>query len=448
MKLKPLESINRLFENKRFLVAFSLICAVIFWLIIDISENPTREITVSDMSISVADRTDDNGDVLMVLGDSERKVSVTVSGPGYIVSNVTKNDIKLSVVSYSDVNRPGTYVLNLTASVDVSGCRITEISPSYLKVDYDYDSSADIPIEVDMSDFRQLLPADREIYKSSLRVDSDGSELAALSVSGPSEVIGSIAKVSVKPILSSDTAPDTQNFQPTLTFLDTLGNPVDASQLVYSGDIYIRAVVYKVAEVTLKPTFTNLPSCYSSSDSGLPPYTLYNYSETAKSKETVTTVKIRGPVEAVDRHIAEGLELSPIDFMKVTADNTSFNAAFKLDDGVEVIDGTEEITVSLDLGRLYTTELKVSPSDIEFSGLPVGLSATSTITNKTITVKLCYDRDKTKKIAASDIVLTVDLSGITTASSVTKPITVTTTDKSIYAWSTLIDPGETIVEIK
>lgn len=448
MKLKPLESLNKLFGNKNFLVVFSLVCAVIFWLVIDISENPSRDVTLSDLTVTVSDRTDDNGEVLMVIGENKQEVSVTVSGPGYIVSNVTKNDINVSVVSYADVTRPGTYVLNLTATVDVSGCSISKISPSYLKVDYDYDSKADIPIEIDTSEFRQVLPADREIYKSSLRANSDGTELSALSVAGPSEIIGSIAKVLVTPVVPADVTADTQNFKPNLKFLDTLGNEVDSSQLEYNGDIYIRTVVYKVAEVALKPTFVNLPNCYSSSASGLPPYKLYNYNESAKSKDTVESVKIRGPVEVVDRHIADGLELSPIDFMQVSSGNTSFNVSFRLDDGVEVVDGTEEITVSLELGRIYSTELKIDPKDIRFVGLPDGLVATSAITNKTINVTVCYDRDKTKRVTASDVVLTVDLSDIATASSVTKAITVSTVSNDIYAWAVSVDPYETIVEIK
>lgn len=448
MKRNPVNAVNRLFGNKKFLVAFSLICAVVFWLIIDITENPTREITISDITVQVSDRTDDKGDVLMVIGENEREVSVTISGPGYIVSNVSKSDISVSVVSYADVNRPGTYVLNLTASVDVSGCQISKISPSYIQVVYDYDTAAEVPVETDMTEFLHLLPADREIYKSSLKADSDGADINNLSITGPSEVIGSIAKVRVTPVLSGEIVPDTQNFSAVLEFFDILGNPVDSSQLVYNTDVYVRAVVYKVAEVPLTPTFANLPICYSSKDNGLPPYTLYSYNEKSRVRDTVTSVKVRGPVETVDVLLTSGLKLSPINFMQVTPGNTSFNGSFILDEGVEVVDGTEEITVSLNLGRLYTTELEIEPSRIRFAGLPAGLTANSAITNKTIRVKVCYDRDKIRRVTADDIILTVDLTGITTPSSVTKPINVTASSADIFAWAVSIDPAETNIEIK
>lgn len=448
MKHNPFSTLNKLFDNKRFMVAFSIFCAVVFWLIIDISENPTREITLSDITVTISDQTDDKGALLKVIGENERDVAVTISGPGYIVSNVTKKDISVSVVSYADVNRPGTYVLNLTANVDVGGCQISKISPSYIKVDYDYDTMAEIPVEVDVTAFQQYLPADREIYKSNLKSNADSAEITALSVTGPSEVIRSIAKVVATPVLPSEVTPDTQNFNASLVFCDSVGNPVDASELEYNTDIYVRAVVYKVAEVSLLPTFSNLPSCYASQDSGLPPYTLYSYNERSRTNEVVTKVTVRGPVETVDSLVTAGLKLSPIDFMQVTPGNTSFNVSFLLDEGVEVVDGTEEITVSLKLGSLKTTEISIDSSQIKYIGLPEGMTASSAITNKAIKVVICYDYDKTRRVTADNIVLTVDLTGITTPSSVTKPITVVTSSPNIYAWATSIDPADTIVGVK
>ena len=448
MKFNPIGIINRWFGNKKFLAAFSLVCAVIFWLVIDITENPTREITVTDLKVSVANQTDDNGSVLMALGNTEREVSVTVSGPGYIVSNVTKNDINVSVVSYSDVNRPGTYVLNLTASVGVSGCQISKISPSYIQVDYDYDTATEIPVEIDVSGVQNVLTVDREIYKSSLKSNADGVDIPMLHISGPSEVVSSVKKIVAVPKLPTVVLPETQNCETELKFYDSLGNLVDSSQLVYNRDIYVRVVVYKVADVGLKPTFENLPLCYSTNSTGLPGYSLYRYSDKAKAREKMTTVKVRGPIDTVDGLLTSGLSLSAIDFMKVTSNNTSFNVSFILPDGVEVVDGTEEVTVDLKFGRLTTANIELEPSKIQFIGLPQGMTANSVITNKTIKIKVCYDRDKTIRVSAKDFQLTVDLTGITTSSNVTKPIKVSTSSASIYAWAISVNPAETNIEIK
>ena len=449
MKFNPVSFIAKLFDNKKFLMAFSLICAVIFWLVIDITENPIREVTISDIQITIKNQMDDNQNELKVVSEYNDNLSVTVSGPGYIVTTVKKEDIIVTVKPSTDVNKPGTYTLDISATVNVTDCNVVKLSRNYLTVVYDYDTSAEIPVEIDTSKFQEMLPQDCEIYRSFLKNDADGTELPTISVTGPSGVVSAIKKAVVTPIIPEGTAPGSQSLEGTILFI---GNDdktaVDASQLVYNTDTLVRVIVYKVADVPLKPTFTNLPLCYSSLQGGLPSYELRRYNGNARANEVLTHVKVRGPIEVMDELVKNGLSLSPIDFTKVKADNTSFNVSFVLENGVEIVDGTEEITVALKLGSLRTTTVEIAPSKIKFIGLPAGLTASSSL-SKSIKVTVCYDRDKTTAAQAkSGIVLTVDCTGITTPSSVTKPVTVTTSSNKVFAWANSITPAETVVEIK
>ena len=448
MSFHPLKFIRRLFDNKKFLVAFSLVCAVIFWLVIDITENPIREVTISDIQITVSNQRDDNGTELKVVSEYDDHLSVTVSGPGYIVSTVQKEDIIVTVKPSTDVNKPGTYTLDISATVNVTDCSVVKISQPYITVVYDYDTAAEVPVEINTAAFQQLLPQDREIFRSFLKNNADGAELSNLKVTGPSEVIGLIEKAVVTPTVPDDTTPESHSFEGTPVFFDKSGKVVDASQLVYNTDTVVRVIVYKVTDVPLKPTFTNLPLCYSSLEGGLPYYELKRYNGNARANETLTHVKVRGPVEVMDELVKTGLSLSPIDFMQVNADNTSFNVSFVLENGVEIVDGTEEIIVKLNLGSLRTTTVEIDAKNIKFIGLPEGLSASSSLT-KPIKVTVCYDRNKTTATKAKNgIVLQVDCSGVTNASSVTKPIMVTTSSKDVYAWATSITPNETTLVVK
>ncbi len=449
MNFHPITYIKKLFDNKKFLMTFSIICAVIFWLVIDISENPTREVTISDIQITVSNQRDDNGNELKVVSEYDDILSVTVSGPGYIVTTVKKEDINITIKPSTDISKPGTYTMDISAAVGVTDCTVVKVSQTYLTVVYDYDTAAEIPVEIDTTAFQQILPQDREIFRSFLKNNADGAEMSSINVTGPSEVIGSIQKAVVTPTVPADATPESHSFEGTLVFYDNEGKPVDASQLVYNTDTYVRVVVYKVADVPLKPTFTNLPLCYSSSDKGLPPFELKRYNGNARASEQLQTVKARGPVEVMDELVKTGLKLSPIDFMQVKADSTSFNVSFMLENGVEIVDGTEEVTVELKLGSLRTTTVDISPSSIKFVGLPDGLTAGSAITNKAIRVTVCYDRNETSATSAKNgIVLMVDCSGITTPSSVTKPITATTKSKDVFAWAIAISPIETTVVVK
>ena len=204
INLNPASMIGKLFENKKFLVAFSVVCAIVFWLVIDITENPSRDITFSDIPVTVAEQADDNDRVLIPIGNYVNNVSVTVNGPGYLVSTVSKDDIKVSVKSYADVSEPGTYMLTLTASVSKTDCEVVSITPPYIQVVYDYNTATEIPVEVDVSELNSFLAEGCEIdtAKSKLRSEADGSEITTLSIKGPSEIISSIKKVVAKPIVS------------------------------------------------------------------------------------------------------------------------------------------------------------------------------------------------------------------------------------------------------
>lgn len=450
MKFSPMKFLSKLFDNKKFLVAFSICLAIVFWLVIEITENPSRDIVLSGVPITLAEQTDDNENVLAPVGEYNKEVTVTVSGPGYLVGTVTKDDVTVTVSSYAEVTKPGSYVLNLTASTSKNGCTISKISPSYVQVTYDFDTSADIPVEIDTTEFQQYVNTDCEIYKSSLKNNSDGAEITALTVTGPSEKVGSIEKVVIKPDLTTaeggQVGSVTSNFKGNTVFYDAAGNEVDALGLTYNLDTYVRIVVYKTADVKLVPTFSNLPDYFKNGESGLPPYTLKVYDELQKKYETVTEVTVKGPIDTIDGLVVSGLQLSPIDFSKVTPNTKSFNVSFVLAEGVEVVDGTEEVTVTLDLGTLRTKTVTVQPSAIKFQGLPANLTASSSY-KMGIKVVVCGKYAVIRNINANNISVVVDCTGITAATVETKPLKVSVSGGA-EAWINSCDPAEVSVTIK
>lgn len=450
--INPMSRINRLFDNKKFLIAFSLVCAIVFWLVIDITENPSRDVTFSDIPITISEQTDDDDKVLVPLGEYTKSVSVTVNGPGYIVSTVSKDDISVSVKSYAEVSKPGTYVLTFTATVSKNDCEVINISPSYVQVVYDYNTSAEIPVEVDASEYLPYLGEGCEIdaAKSKLRNNSDGSEISSLSVTGPSEIISMINKVVAKPVLfNPEVSSDSQNFKDVeLVFYDAMGNEVDSSSLEYSRDHYIRAVVFKRASVSIVPTFVNTPACYAQSESGKPPYILYRNDERAKSKTAIETIEVKGPAEKINLLISEGLKLSPIDFAQIKKNENSFICSFILEEGVEIVDGTEEVIVELDFGGKLSVSKEISfdPSMIKTVNTG-GKNFTVNFTG-TIKIKLCGNADDIKKIKEEHITLTVDCAvGEIPANGEDKPITVTV-DPKYRAWMIEINKPNVNIIVK
>lgn len=455
MKFEFLNGFKKLFDNKKFLVAFSVVLAIVFWLVIEITENPSRDITLSDVPVTLIEKQDDNNNKLVPVGDYNDKVTVMISGPGYIVGTVSKDDVTVSVKSYKDVEKPDRYTLLLEATVGKNGCTAVP-SPNFIEVTYDYILEADIPVEIDVSELDKQLTGDTankysdlHIERSVLKNEADGAELPTLKISGPSEVVSKVAKVKIKPDLKVKAFErKTDNFEEfTLEFLDKDSKPIvdqDASLLTYNTETYVRVVVYKTAEVQLKPTFINKPGSYDADE--IPNCSLKIFNEINNKYEAISSVKVKGPIDAVDSLISNGLLLSPIDFTKVTPGNTKFNVSFVLADGVSVVDGTEEITVSLNIGTVRQKTVTVDPSRIQFYGLGEGMTATTSY-KKGISVTVCGRYAVLSTVNADDIVISVDCTGMAAASSGTKPLTVTITG-SVEAWAVSINPVDINVTVK
>ncbi len=443
INLNPVSWISKLFDNKKFLVAFSIICAIVFWLIIDITENPSRDITFSEIPVSLSEQKDDDENVLIPIGEYTRSVKVTVNGPGYIVSTVSKDDITVSVKSYSEVSEPGTYVLTLSATVDKNDCEVVSISPSYIQVVYDYNVTKDIPIEIDASEY---LAEGCEMDALKSKFKGGESEITTLTVTGPSEFVSPIEKVVVKPVLATGTLlAETQtinNFK--LEFFDALGNRVDSSMLEYDvAGHSLRVVVLKRATVNIVPTFVNTPAYYMQSESGIPNFKLFRNDERTKAKTEITQVEVKGPADKINYLIENGLKLEPIDFETINNTNgRTVVRSFILEKDVEVIDGTESIIVELDFdGNLSTSkEFSINPADIKL--INKGDSNMQVNYTGTIKVKLCGNAADIKKIKVSDITLTVDCSA---DSNEEKPIIVTVNAK-YRAWKVYINKTHVVVK--
>ena len=89
-------SVSKWMHNKKVVMTVSLVCAIIFWGIINVSESPniTRDIHNVPVVISLEGTAAKDVFDLDVVGGEERTVTVTVSGPRYIVAGLTAEDIE------------------------------------------------------------------------------------------------------------------------------------------------------------------------------------------------------------------------------------------------------------------------------------------------------------------------------------------------------------------
>lgn len=393
-------NLSKLFFNKKFLVTFSIVFAFLIWLGIYINENPTRETTIKNIPISIsANKTvEDLG--LDIVGSVDQTVSVTISGPNYIVSAVSAGDI-LVEAKIPNVTSPNEYDLELVATKNgKSGYTIVGVTPSTVKVKFDYFETKTFDVEAIAIG---ASAADIEGYE----VKNAQASMPTIEIRGPKSVVEKINKVQavsqVNKVLDK-----TENFENAeLRLLDFEGYAItDIAHLTYNNEalssikLSVTVPIYKKVTLPVTPVFSNIPDGYSQ---GVP----YTLSE--------SSVVVEGSPDIIDT-LTE-IKLKAIDFANIKSDNVSFEAALDLPTAVYSAENLETVTVTLSLGKLREREFNVN--EFVGEGLMSGLSATfEPIKN----VKICGQRAAINKLSSNDLYAVADLSNVTTTGSHTASV--------------------------
>lgn len=368
--------IHKLFQNDRFVAIFSLSVALIVWLVISISENPQRTITVTGVPLTV----DVQGTLVETLGmevvskDHPETVNVVVSGPSYIVSSLKGSDMSVSA-SLAKVTKSGRFTLELNANRNSSktGYEILSVSPGTVDVTFDFVDTKTfniIPSALGVSASEGLV-AEKPTF-----VDASKS---SITISGSREVLSKISRVEAV-ARANETLSETTIFDATLKFYDVDGEEVDVSILDVPFDtVEITVPIFKEKLLSVKfgenlsTAFKNIPKSFSSNK-----------------------VLVRGEPHEIDE--LESVTLSDIDISQIPKESIgksafAYTPEFLLPSTVKVV-GADEFKVTLNLST-YTTK-EISVKTVIYKGLSEGLKASVSGTNNITVCVLWNDAYKVK----------------------------------------------------
>lgn len=144
---KPWSGVTLL--RKIMLVLISLLCAMLLWGYVLMSQNPDRTKAFSGVSVALesgseADLLSKNLMVYGNIADILKDVTVTVSAPMKDVTKLTANDIN-ATVNFNDVHDPG--VTRLTVRATSSSGAVINIDPAYFDVEIEQIVSRSIPVD-------------------------------------------------------------------------------------------------------------------------------------------------------------------------------------------------------------------------------------------------------------------------------------------------------------
>lgn len=384
-KLKNLNpfALKKLLYNKKFIIPLSIFLAFVLWLVIITQENPIRERSFTNLTLSVnLENTFASENSMNIVGDlSSQKVSVVVRGPSYVVSSLRSEDISV-YVSAASVDEPGVYTLDVMATRSSTNYEVLSVSPSTVKVEFDYFDTKEFTVKADAKGATAVegLIAEAGIVS--------GIEGDVLKVTGPRSKVNKIASVvatcDVNRVLSQ-----TETFDAEINLLDEEGKKISLQNITVNAEnVKVKVPISKKKTVSVVADFANLPV-------GFDKYSIKYAVDHPK-------VDIIGNPETIDK--ISQITLSAIDISQISLSNKEFEVTPKLPEGVRFVDNYEIFKVTINTTGYI--EKTIAVTNVKAVNLKSGLKSTQ---SQIKIVKICGPRAAVNKITADMITAQVDL---------------------------------------
>lgn len=340
-------SIGKLIYSKRFTVAFSIIFAFVFWLIITLIQNPirTKSFTNINVTVPISDNAFLTEEKLNIVSDfSQQTFSVVVSGPNYLVSSLTTDDFVL-VASLDEVTAAGTYSLRVTGVTNSSksGYNFVSVTPSTVDITFDYIDTKEFSVKPTVTDvvvengYVADIPVLTKTEHNQIEITGPRAiinQIKTVSAVAKGDAAKKLEKTAVYPasiILYNEEGSMLYTYANDGSVYDASGNLIKNNQLtlsIKSSEVSITQPVYKETAVPLTAVFTNLPKGMTSD------MVVYSI-----NPSKIAVISADPPIE---------ISLDPVDWRTFTRLNEDTIARVNLPDGVKTTKAIGNITITVD----------------------------------------------------------------------------------------------------
>lgn len=395
MKKKKL-SLNKLFQNNKFLIILSLVISTITWVYMSMGTTNDTSVTISNIPIQIElpDQLVNNG--LQVFSDTEQTATVTVTGSRAVLGSISTKDITVTAAT-NGIDSAGTYQISLSAVKTNPSANfqiISTVTPSNVNVIVDYLRETSFPIQ------ENVVYKVADGYYASTSLASKN-----ITVSGPQTEIAKIAKVSASAELDG-ILDDSTSATADILLYDKTGNRISTDLLKMEfGTVEASISVLPEKTVKVVPEFMNKPK-------GL------NLGDDMLSVEP-SEILLAGPKKVLDN--TKSIKLESIDFATLSNKRYEYN-----DQGINIptdcknISNSTAAKVVLDLSSLSKKTYTVD--SFKVSGLSSEYKADVTQTNMSVTV--IGSKKELENLKSSDIECIIDTSDQSgTVGSVQMPVT-------------------------
>lgn len=389
-------SLNKLFQNNKFLIVLALVISSITWVYMSMGTTNDTSVTISNIPIQIElpDQLGNNG--LQVFSDTEQTATVTVTGSRAVLGSISTKDITVTAAT-NGIDSAGTYQISLSAVKTNPSANfqiISTVTPSNVNVIVDYLRETSFPIQ------ENVVYKVADGYYASTSLASKN-----ITISGPQTEIAKIAKVSASAELDG-TLDDSTSTTANIILYDKSGNKISTDLLKMEFDT-VEASISVLPEKTVKvvPEFVNKPDGLDLGDDML---------SVEPSK-----ILLAGPKNVLDS--TNSVKLESIDFATLSNKRYEYDAqGINIPTDCKNISNSTAAKLILDLSDLSKKTFTVD--SFKVSGLSSKYKADVTQTNMSVTV--IGSEKELKDLKSSDIECVIDTSDQSgTVGSVQMPVT-------------------------
>ncbi len=248
-------SFNRLMDNKKFVFLISLLVSFFIWVSVAMYKSPEESYTIYNVPITIATE----NSIVSQKGytnfwQSDEKIDVTVTGPRYLVTELTADDLIVSA-NLNTVDSAGVSELDLKVTLKENSTDITisEMSQTSIEVYFDVESEKEFDVIVDSDSIPEHIAQNYDFESAELTVST-------VKLKGPETEINKIVNVVGNPVFSQELMYSTQTIPVELSLEgSTAADTVSVNKYVEQVDeieYFVKINISRTTELVPAVTFT------------------------------------------------------------------------------------------------------------------------------------------------------------------------------------------------
>jgi len=392
-------TLNRLFYNNRFVLFFSIILAIIIWLVVAIQYSPEVTRVIKDVPVKIDLSNSVKNFNLQIFGTKDFYVDITVVGKRYAVSTnqLSKDDFSVvAKTNYVDSSGKQTLQLDIKPKSQSSDYSITKESSDYIEIYFDVFKEGEYTLVPEISYPAKIVP---DGYFKDVEVMS----AKTVTISGPATEINKINKVFAK-VKINKTLTSTKTLKADIVPLGEYGETLRYLTIDDGNDdVSITIPVYKLAELPTSVSFKNVPAYYL----------------TKPLEYTTTPSKALFAVDETALESLSSLSLGTIDFSNIKSGINKFVIKSNTISDAKVMDKTKSFKISIDASGVSEIKFTFKQSNISIINTPDAYDVSPTgsgISSVTVVGPLSV----LKTLSSDDILAEIDLKGKTLTNETSK----------------------------